>query len=504
MIAALWSQSPALAELFPLFGALLAGVWGLYRPRYSSPIAIASLVGSLVFALMVVCRVLAEGSLRYRMGGWPGPIGIEYVVDALNALILPFIPGSALLALWYSRGLIAEEFSAKLPQFHSLYLLLVTGLMGMTVTGDAFNLYVLVEITALASYALLSLGGGRAYLSTLNYLLLGTIGASFYLLGVGYMYIKTGTLFMPDLFARMPDLYGSPTLTAGFILMMVGLWIKMGLFPLHGWLPGAYTDASTPATCLIAPLVTKVTVYVMIRIMYNVFSPHFVFTTTTWSDVVPYIAAVAIVAGASLALIQTDFKRMLTYIVVAEIGYMVGGAWLGNTAGLTGAIFHIVVDMVMTLCLFMVAGIIALRGDGSIESFSGRFKTMPWTLAAFVAVGLSVIGIPPTGGFFSKWYLLSGAIEARNWVFMAALLFSSLVAAILVFRVVEKAFFGSLDEEHGDHGHHDHHSPTESEEAPVGMLIPLWVGVAVIFALGIFSGTLIEKLITHAMPPGLF
>ncbi len=514
MMDALWSQSPALAELFPLFGALLAALSGLYRPAFSRIIAIVGLTGSLVFSLIVVSRVLAEGGLSYRMGGWPGPIGIEYIVDALNAVVLPFIPGSALLTLFYSRRLIEGEFAGKLPQFHALYLLLITGLMGIMVTGDAFNLYVLIEITALSSYALLASGSGRAYLSTMNYLLLGTIGASFYLLGVGYMYIQSGTLFMPDLFNRLQGLYGSPTLEAGFILMMVGLWIKMGLFPLHGWLPGAYGDASTPASCLIAPLVTKVTVYVMIRIMYTVFSPHFVHETMTWSAFVPYLAAVAVVAGAVLALMQKDFKKMVTYVVVAEIGYMVGGAWLGNAAGLTGAVFHLVVDIVMTLCLFMVAGIMALRGDGSIESFTGRFRTMPWTVAAFIGVGLSVIGIPPTGGFFSKWYLLTGAIEARNWAFMAALLFSSLAAAVLVFRIIEKAFFGKLDEggagshsEDEGHGNSEHahaHEEPKSEEAPAGMLIPLWIGVVVIFMLGFFSGTLIENLIEHAIPPGLF
>jgi multicomponent Na+:H+ antiporter subunit D len=369
----------------------------------------------------------------------------------------------------------------------------------MTITGDAFNLYVLLEISALTTYGLVAVGQDRALLASFNYIMLGTIGASFYLLGVGHLYIMTGSLNMADLAGILPALYQSPAILVAFILIMVGVWAKMAFFPLHTWLPNSYTYAPTATGTLIAPLMTKVSVYIMLRMMLTVFTPAFAFRSAAFSNIIVWLAVLAIVFGSLLALAQRDFRKMLAYLIVAEVGYMVGGAWLANRLGLTGAILHILNDALMTLCLFLAAGAIVYRtGSQRLADLKGLFGKMPLTMTAFTVGGLSMIGVPPTAGFFSKWYLILGAIEAGRWEFLAALLFSSLVNAILFFRIFEIAFFEKTGAV-GDHGHHG----AKVEEAPWSMLAPLLLVAVGLIVVGIYSGTIVENVIRLAIPAGV-
>jgi multicomponent Na+:H+ antiporter subunit D len=487
------THSPAFLVIAPLLSAFVVNIFGRRWPRVCVPVALIGFGCSLFCGVRMCMEVAANGPMRYKLGGWTPPMGIEYVVDYLNAPVLVLISAVAILALCYSQPLVAE-MEGRRAHYVTLYVLLVTGLLGITITGDAFNLYVLLEITSLTSYALLAAAGGRAIFSTFRYLIAGTIAASFYLLGVGYLYMKTGTLNMADLASRLPALSESPAVMLAFTLIMVGIFIKMGFFPVHGWLPNAYTTAATPTACLVAPLMTKVSVYVMIRIMFHVFAPDYVFDTLAWRQIVIYLACGAIFFGAFNALAQRDLRRMFTYIIVAEIGYMVGGTWLANSNGLTGAIYHILADGAMTLCLFLALGCVIRNTGGSrLEDLRGAFARMPWTMGAFVIGGLAIIGLPPTCGFFSKWYLLSGAWEARQIVFMLALLTSSLVNVIIFFRIIETAFFPAAD----DKEHHHHETP-ERCEAPMVMLVPLWITALALPLLGLFSGDLIAALVAHA------
>jgi multicomponent Na+:H+ antiporter subunit D len=367
------------------------------------------------------------------------------------------------------------------------------------VTGDAFNLYVLLEIASLTGYGLIAMGEERAPLATLNYVYMGTIGACFYLLGVGYLYIVTGSLNMADIAGILPALYQSKAVLAAFIICMVGLWLKMALFPLHAWLPNAYTFAPSAATSLIAPLVTKVMVYVMIRLILTVFTPKFAFATFAVKDPIVWLAVIAIVMGAIFALAERNLKKMLTYVIIAEVGYMVGGAWLGNRAAMTGAILHIVNDALMTLCIFLVVGNIVYRVKGyAFEDLKGLFRKMPFTMGAFVIGALSIIGVPPTCGFFSKWYLINGAIQAGHYGFMVALLFSSLVNVILFFRVIEISYYEPLSDHHG----HEHHSEPMAE-APLTMLVPLLIVSVGLVLVGIYTGDIVNQIIQFAIPEAL-
>ena len=490
---------PALLVIVPLLSALFISAAGWLNKRLCFPVAVAALGVAAYSSVGLLIRVLNERVVLYQLGGWPPPWGITYSVDHLNGLVLVVVSVVALLNLIASKKSIEQEFSEKTGAFYTLYVLLVTGLLGIVVTGDTFNLYVLLEISSLTGYGLIAMGKDRAPLATLNYVYMGTIGACFYLLGVGYLYILTGSLNMSDISSILPPLYHSRTLLAAFIICMVGIWLKMAFFPLHAWLPNAYTYAPSASSSLVAPLMTKVMTYVMIRFMLSVFTPKFVFDTLTINDSIVWLAVIAIVAGTILALAESNLKRMLTYIIVAEVGYMVGGAWLGNRTGMTGAILHIVNDALMTLCLFLVVSNIVYKIKGcAFKDMRGLFRKMPFTMGAFVVGALSIIGVPPTCGFFSKWYLISGSIQAGHYGFMVALLFSSLVNVVLFFRVIEIGYYEPFGDHHG-HGS----QPEPIAEAPLTMLGPLLIVAAGLVVVGIYSSGIVSHIIQFAIPKAI-
>jgi multicomponent Na+:H+ antiporter subunit D len=491
-------QLPFLIIGIPLFTALAITIIGWFSKRWAYPLALLGIGGAFIAALRTFCTVMKTGTLHYFLGSWVPPIGIEYVVDPLNAMMLVIITTVALMAVIYSYEPVKKELSDRTAHYYTLFTLMVTGLLGMTITGDAFNLYVLLEIASIAGYAVLALGKGRSLVATFNYLIMGTIGACFYLLGVGYLLLKTGTLNMLDINQIIVGYHFSQAIFIAFTLIMIGLWIKMALFPLHGWLPNAYTHAPIASSCLVAPLVTKVTVYIMIRMMFTVFGANYVYGFVTWGNVVVGLSTLAIVTGSLYALGQTNVKRMLTYIIIAEVGYMVGGLWLGNSAGVIGGTYHILADAMMTLCLFMAVGAIAFKtGSSDIESFKGKFKEMPFTMTAFVIGAFSMIGIPPTCGFFSKWYLITGAYQAGQWLFMVALLFSSLINAILFFRIIEVAYFRAAPSANFK-GHAL--ADEKFKEAPASMVVPLLLVAASLIAIGFFTNEIVTNVVLKVVP----
>ncbi|UCD31455.1 MAG: monovalent cation/H+ antiporter subunit D family protein [Desulfobacterales bacterium] len=490
---------PALLVIVPLLSAFIISVAGWAHRKLCYPIAVTALGVSAFSSIGLLLRVLQEGVVHYQLGGWAPPWGIVYYVDHLNGLILVAVSLVAFVNLIAAQKSVEREFPEKIGPFYTLYVLMVTGLLGILVTGDAFNLYVLLEIASLTGYGLIAMGEERAPLATLNYLYMGTIGACFYLLGVGYLYIVTGSLNMADIAVILPGLYQSKSLLAAFIICMVGVWFKMAFFPLHAWLPNAYTYAPSASSSLIAPLMTKVMIYVMIRLMISVFTPEFVFSTLSVAEPIVWLSVIAIVMGAILALAERNLKKMLAYVIVAEVGYMVGGAWIGNRAGMTGAILHIVNDALMTLCVFLVVGNIVYKIKGyAFEDIKGLFHKMPFTMGAFVVGALAIIGVPPTCGFFSKWYLINGAIQAGHYGFMVALIFSSLINLVLFFRVIEIGYYEPFGNQN-EHG--SHFEPMD--EAPLPMLVPLLLVAASLVVVGMYTGDIVTHIIQFAIPTSI-
>jgi len=497
------SHYPALIIIVPLISAFLISAAGWLNKKLCFPIAVCSLAVSLLASMGMLKAVLHNGFVQYRLGGWAPPWGIEYRVDHLNGLMLVIILLVSILNMFATQTLVRQDFSGKEGPFYTLYVLFVTGVTGIVVTGDAFNLYVLLEIASLTGYALIGFGKGKAALSSLKYLFMGTIGASFYLLGIGYIYLVTGSLNIADIAKLLSSLHGSGVVHFAFVFCMVGLFIKMAFFPLHAWLPNAYSHAQSPAASLIAPLTTKVIIYVMLRVVLYLFTPRYAFAFLNISKPVVWLAAIAIVMGSLFALSQKSLKKMLAYIIIAEVGYMVGGLWLGNRQGITGSILHMFNDAVMTLCLFLVAGNIIYRAKSdSFEDLQGLFVKMPFTMTAFTAGALSIIGVPPFCGFFSKWYLISGGIAAGQYGFVVALIFSSLVNVILFFRIIEICYYGSFSG-HSHERHRENIQNTLSGEAPWSMLVPLLMVVMLLLLFGLFTGDIVTKIIQYAIPTGI-
>ena len=497
-------QFPALIVVTPLILSFVVNVVGLWNKRLCFPIVVVTLFACLIWAFGILWRVLDHGMIHYSFGNWQPPWGVEYVIDHLNALVLVSVAVVSLLVAFYAKRAVDQEIpESKLPQFYTLFLLQVTGLFGITATGDMFNLYVLLEIASFSAYAIIAMGERGAVFAALRYLIFGTIGACAYLLGVGYLYSLTGSLNMADLTQLLPTLFYSKALLIAFSFFLVGVGIKMGMFPLHTWLPDAYTLAPSTVSVLLAPLYTKVGAYVIIRIIFTVFDPSFSIKLYPVTDILGWIAAIGILFACIMALAQSDLKRMLCYVIVAEMGYILIGIASANRLGLTGAILHIVNDMFMMACLFTVAGAIFYQtGTRNIYQFRYLHRTMPVTLAVLVVGVLSVVGIPPFCGFFSKWYLILGTIQAQKWGLLVVILLSSLLMAILFFRVIETAYFEPrTDQVHTAHEQGD--KETVMDKVPLSMVIPMVLIALGTILLGIFSGTIIKHIIAFAIPSTL-
>lgn len=487
----IFANAPALAIVVPLLMAVFApGIARLVRGGGWATFVAAC---GWQFAMAIIClyRVNTEpaGFIRYEMGNWGQQIGIHYYVDGLNAFVLTAVSGLGTVLSIYAGASVAREVpEEKHGIFYCLATLFLVGLGGMALTGDAFNLYVFIEITSLTSYGLIAMGRRRqALVAALNYLLIGTVGATFVLLGIGYLYMATGTLDMMAIKAILADpavtMNGKPLIDTTVIrtataMFAVGLSIKVALFPLHGWLPPAYSQAPSAVTALIAGTATKVSAYVIARFLFTVFTPEYLGHQVPVTQVVTFFAAVAIIAGPVLALAQTDVKRILAYSSIGQIGYIILGITLVDPDALTGAMFQIANHAALKACLFCGAGAVAYRiGVCHLDHLNGMAKRMPWTAATMTIAAASLIGVPLTGGFLAKWYLAWGAINQSAWFVLPAILISSLISAVYVWRIVHRMYFGDPANPYNDaadHAHGDAHEADgiESDAPPSGATRP--------------------------------
>ena len=465
------SQLPALQVVVPLVCAPLVA---MLRPKdLAWAAATATSAMAFVIAVALTLAVLEGGPggsvLRYDMGGWPAPYGIELVIDSLSALVLLLITGSSTVALMIGRRSIARDMELhRQPLFYAAWLTAVAGLTGIAVTGDAFNVFVFMEISSLATYVLIAGGPDRQALTAVfKYLIMGTVGATFYLIGVGLIYMMTGTLNFADMQARIGDVTerGPIMLAAGFIT--VGLALKAAVFPLHVWLPNAYAYAPHAVTAFIAASSTKVALYVLLRFDFMVFQFDLGTHAAQFASFVLPLAVAGVLFGSAVALFETNLKRMLGYSSVAQIGYMILGAGLLDRAGLTAGVLHMFNHALAKGALFLAVTLMAHRVlSFDMIHLSGIGRRMPWTMGAFALAAASLVGIPGTAGFVSKWYLVSAAFAHGEWgiVLVVVIVVSSLLALGYLWRVLEPAYFGTPLETSGPGG-----------EAPLGPLLVLWL-----------------------------
>ena len=455
----------------PILLPLIASPIVLLVGRSSLAWLLATLVSGLatIAAWELLAACLAKGSVAYAVGGWEAPWGIELRVDTANAFVLLAVTALSTLVLLYAKDSVEKEIeSDKHLLFYTAHMLCLAGLSGILITGDAFNLFVFLEISSLATYTLVSLASDRRCLTAaFRYLVMGTIGATFILIGVGMLYMKTGTLNMLDLSYRVHALESSRTINTGLAFIMVGVGIKLALFPLHMWLPPAYTHAPSAVTAFLASTATKVAVYVMIRFIFSVFGADHVFHQMGMDVILVILAIVAIFKCSYMAALQDNVKTVLAFSSVAQIGYMVLGISLVTATGLMAGLLHIFNHALMKGALFMAVGAVFYRlGSVHVQDFRGLGKHMPLTMAAFTLAGLSIIGVPLTVGFVSKWYLVSAALEQGNWLIAVLVLLGSLLAVVYIGRILEAAYFQKLPEDK---------DPAQVKEVPYLMLAPMWI-----------------------------
>ncbi|MDI6884921.1 MAG: monovalent cation/H+ antiporter subunit D family protein [archaeon] len=476
---------PVLVVAVSLISAFTIVVAGWVNKKSCWVISTATILLQLIMAFFILNHVLTKDTIHYRLGGWTPPWGIEYVIDALNAYVLIVVLFLSLICVIYSKRSIEHELPHKIVPFYAVYQLLITGLCGITVTGDIFNMYVFVEITSLAAYALIASASGRALKASFVYLVLGSIGACFFLLGIGFLYAVTGSLNMTDLSLLLPPLYGNRVVQAAFVFFAVGLSIKIALFPLHVWQPDAYTYAPSAVTAIIAATMSKVSAYALIRVIYSVFTLDFINNYRYVDIAICWIAAIGIIAGSVLAIVQHNLKRMLAYSSVSQIGYIVLGIGLSPITawGLLGAIVHISNHAIMKGCLFLAAGSFIYKYDlWDIRDFEGLGKKMPYASAAFTIAAISMIGVPPSTGFATKLFLILASLQSAEvfsgsaYVFVGVLLLSSLLNLVYFWRVIERMYFVKKEELNGGEREGD---------APLSMLVPMLLLAALCIVIGI-------------------
>lgn len=469
---------PILLIIIPLFTALLTAfmrqgtlAWGVTLvASFSLP----------VIAVAMLIQVVSTGQpMVYEMGNWEAPYGIVYRVDTLSAFVAVLVTVVGAVVMPFARKSVATEIDSHVQSwFYTMYLLCLTGLLGIVMTGDAFNAFVFLEISSLATYAMIAMGRHRrALLAAYQYLIMGTIGATMYVVGVGLLYVLTGTLNFYDMAERLQSIPPEqlPSMLTALGFLVVGVSLKLALFPMHVWLPNAYTYAPSFATVFLAGTATKVAVYLLIRILFSIYGVVIPLDRLPVQDILLVLSVAAMFIASISAVFESNAKRMLAYSSVAQVGYITLGIGLANANGLVGSLAHIFNHGVMKTCLFLALGAVAYRiGSCRLSNLEGIGRTMPLTMAAFVIAGLGMIGVPGTAGFVSKWYLAVGALDKGWWWMVFLIVASSLIAVVYIGRFTEIVYFRQPKG-----------LAAEARDPPLSMLVPLFVLAFATLYLGI-------------------
>lgn len=484
---------PLLVILIPLCGALLCPLLGKLSRNVGKRTVICALFAAVVCAALQLVQVVRGGAaLHYWLGGWKPPYGIEFVIDGINAPIILLVAVISFLTALYSCPFEETEThtTTRVSLYYTTIACLAIGLLGMASTGDAFNFYVFMEITALAGYGLIAAGEGKGPIAAFRYLLMGTVGASMYLLGVGFLYAQTGTLNMADLTLRLNGNMDSSLVILAIGCMIVGFGIKMALFPFHGWQPAAHSYAHEGADPMIAGIMIKIPAYAMIRFFYGIFKGQGE-ALEYFLLILSVLAVCGVLYGSLKALRYDVYNKILAYSSIGQVGYIAMGIALGNYYGLVGALLHIISHAFMKSGLFYTSGALKFKyGIHNTPAMGQVYREMPATGATMTVCALSMIGLPPFAGFFSKWYLALGAIQKGQYLFVAALILSSLLSAIYFFRLLEHVFMDPKKERRDKY---------PKAELPWQMLVPVLTAGLVIVGLGLFHTGIVSGIFGKAL-----
>ncbi len=489
---ALTAQAPILVVAGPLIGASAAALSPGARTAWMVSVLTAAF--ALWMSVAVVTEVAREGVVDYALGGFAPPLGIALRIDALGATMALLIASVGLLGALYSgHALSSEVYPGKHGLFQAGYLLCLAGFLGLVFTGDAFNAFVFLEVSSIGTYALVAVGEARdrrALPAAFNYLIFGTVGATFYVLGVGFLYGATGTLNLVDMSVRLAALGDNFAVQAGLAFIVAGLGVKAAIFPLHGWLPGAYAGAPSLVSVFLAATATKSAIYLIVRFVFDVF-PTGGFGQTFLALIVAPLAAAAAIVCSVQAIFEKEVRRILAFSSVAQVGFIMLGISLATTGGLSAGVFYLVAHALMKGALFMGVGALAISVKArTVEEFYGLGREAPWSAAAFAVGAASLAGVPLTMGFLAKWSLIAGALEAGALWVVATLAVGSLLTLVYVGRLLEAMFFRAPLP-----------GATRAHEAPFGVLVPLLVMAGLSVWFGVDSS--LPESLSRASATGL-
>jgi multicomponent Na+:H+ antiporter subunit D len=428
----------SLPIFLPLAAAALAVV--AYRHRnVQRVIAVSALTAVLVNAIVLLVRVEADGVQSVQVGAWPAPIGITLVADMFSALLLVISVATVLAVLVFAIGQPGADLDQ--PVFHPVYLVMAAGVALSFLTGDLFNLFVAYEITLASSYVLITLGGTREQVRTgMTYIIINLLASILFVVGIAWVYAATGTMNMADLsvkIAALPD--EVQTALSMFLFLVFG--IKAAIFPLFFWLPDSYPTARTPVTAVFAGLLTKVGVYSIVR------TQTLLFPETRPSTVLLVFAGFTMVVGVLGAIAQNDMKRILSFHIVSQIGYMILGLGLFTVSGIAGTVFFIVHQIPVKTALFLTTGLVE-EGTGStaLNRVGGLVRRAPLVAGLFLLAALSLAGIPPLSGFVGKLAILEAGVDAKTYLIVGVGLVVSLFTLFSMVKIWNGVFWGTPDD----------------------------------------------------------
>lgn len=404
--------------------------------------AVLSTLGLSLFAILSVRAVNIYGVLTYSVGAWKPPLGIAMVLDSLTAFMLVTVNLVAAAIVVFSINYM-ERFTAKW-KFYTLFLLMLSGMNGVIVTGDIFNLFVFLEIASVASYALVAFGTEKHELeAAFKYAVMSTLGSLFILLGIVFLYSYTATLNMADMANVLAQKGGRSIVLMVSALFIAGFGLKAALVPFHAWLPDAHPSAPAPISAMLSGVLIKALgIYALCRVFYNVIG-----ITPAISLIFMFLGALSMLAGVFLAIGQWDLKRLLAYHSISQIGYVMLGIGLGTPLGILGGIFHLFNHSIFKSLLFLNSGAVEYAtGTRDLKAMGGLAQKMPVTAATSLVASLSIAGVPPFNGFWSKLIIILAAVEAGRigYAFWAVL--ASVLTLASFMKVMKYAFFGQLKE----------------------------------------------------------
>ena len=475
---------PALVIIVPLFAAYLTPVFSRWRKSWVVPTTLGALTFMLVASLYMAWQVMHTGPFIYEMGNWAPPWGIELSIDYLAVFAAITFSSVGLIILIYgTKDLLHELKEGVVGWYYTLYLLLMASMFGMVLTNDLFNLFVFVEICAIASCGIISIKESRECIeAAFKYLVLSAVGSGCVLLAIAMIYMVTGHLnftFVSQGLSEAMYLYPY-NLLAALALLLVGLGVKAALFPLHVWLPDAHSSAPSPSSAVLSGLVIKVYAIAMIKLLYRVFPPELLGMVPVM-EILLWMSTLAIIIGSMFAIVQDDIKKMLAYSSIAQIGYVFLGVSLMSQNALTGGILHIFNHAIMKAMLFLAAGaFIYCTGTRKLSELKGIGHTMLIPTVAFSIGAFAMVGIPMTNGFISKWHLALGALDIGRPFFAVVILLSSLFNGIYYLPIIVNAFFGEPEGR-----------VAEPKALPLQMSIPLVVLAFGVMFFGLFPSSIV-------------